>query len=569
MIPSIQHESEISHPPKRFWKRIFGNPFTFVLALRWLTWLNALALVQFNALPADAILPPSSLLIFTFFYNAALSWLPYQPLPPIPPSRRVAILVAFDLLSGLSIGALSGGWHSPFYLYSLSVLLLSPYYYGARGILVSVIALITWHIYLTANQPATVPLTTTLDTITLGAALIVAAYVLGTRDMLWRLAERRAAHLAILNRVAEVIAAVPEDEDTLLKRIAMIVREELDYKHFGIGLLDEGQIIFRASLGLPPKRMEQLSSSHEQSIGDWVMQNGKLLHISDIRQAPGYVGFCSDTRSVLCVPIRDEERVLGILDVESHRANAFGIHDEQLLTALADETRIGLERIESEAQARELVAQEARLYMARYLHDETVQQMYGVILALKDTLRRIGSSPERAQLQATLGLAIQAWEDLRAYLQDLRLPLGEATLSEVMNQRATEFTRLTGLPVHVEVEKPEPTLSIEVRARMAAIIRVALSNIYRHAQATTVWLRLRDENGEVVLEIQDDGIGFDPGNVSEAHGQLGLIGIRERAEGMGGRLEIESAPTNGTKLVVRVPLERKANDGKDHAAAGG
>ncbi len=225
-----------------------------------------------------------------------------------------------------------------------------------------------------------------------------------------------------------------------------------------------------------------------------------------------------------------------------------------------------MSRIETATQTRKLIEQETRLQMARYLHDETVQQVYGVILVLKDHLRHLGPGQARGHVQTTLDLATRAWEDLRGYLQDLRSPMDEAALTDILKQRAAEFSRLTGLPVHVEIAEPGPAPSIEVRTRLSAIIRAALSNIYRHARATTVWLRLHEQNAQMILEIQDDGIGFDPRGLDEAHGQLGLVGIRERAESMGGQLEIESGPMRGTKLIVRLPLERR-RDGEDHAAA--
>jgi signal transduction histidine kinase len=197
-----------------------------------------------------------------------------------------------------------------------------------------------------------------------------------------------------------------------------------------------------------------------------------------------------------------------------------------------------------------------QLRIARDLHDETVQQMYGVILALKDCLRRIGPDPEEAQIRATLDSSIRAWEDLRGYLQDLRSPQNEATLAERLEWRAAEFTRLTNLPVQLEIGQPEPRLPTEARANLVAIAQAALSNIYCHAQATTVWLRLHTQNGEIVLQVQDDGIGFDPDQVRPEPGQLGLVGIRERAQALKGQLEVESAPLKGTRLTIRAPLEK-------------
>lgn len=196
----------------------------------------------------------------------------------------------------------------------------------------------------------------------------------------------------------------------------------------------------------------------------------------------------------------------------------------------------------------------ARLRMARYLHDETVQQMYGVILALKGSLRRVTTEPERQHLEQTYHQAVQAWEDLRRYLQDLREPTDDISLNERLRRRAAEFTHLTGLPVHLDITADELALSYESSARLLTIIRAALSNVYRHAQATTVSIRLATECDMLILEIADDGIGFDAARNGEMPGHYGFQGIRERVALMHGTLEIHSQPGEGTRLVIRVPV---------------
>ena len=180
--------------------------------------------------------------------------------------------------------------------------------------------------------------------------------------------------------------------------------------------------------------------------------------------------------------------------------------------------------------------------------------MYGVILALKGSLRRATTEPERQQLEQTYHHAVQAWEDLRRYLQDLREPTDDISLRERLRQRAAEFTRLTGLTVQLDITAADVALSYESSARLLAIIRAALSNVYRHARATTVSLRLKTEDDTLILEIADDGVGFDAARNGDMPGHYGLQGIRERVALMHGTLEIHSQPGKGTRLVVHVPV---------------
>jgi signal transduction histidine kinase len=200
-----------------------------------------------------------------------------------------------------------------------------------------------------------------------------------------------------------------------------------------------------------------------------------------------------------------------------------------------------------------LATNEARLRLAHHVHDETLQQMYGVILALKGEITRMAPGTERRRLQATLDLAVQSWENLRCFLQDLRTPEDETLVSERLRERAAAFTHLTGLPVHLELPPTEAPVSFETGTRLGAIAREALSNVYRHARATTVWIRLRTEDNMVILEIEDDGVGFDPTSGHESNGHYGLAGMSERVTSMRGRLLVESAPGQRTRIIVRVP----------------
>ncbi len=540
----------------------------YLFRFRWLTWANALILIAFGSWPVEPVSLPAILLTSTCIYNLVLHWHFRRPSPPVRPSRLVAVFAYADLLIGMLAASGTGGRDSPFYLYSQTSLFLPPYFLGFNAVLVCILALVVSHTYwlAIAAMPAATPLTVVIEGLTTGGALILAAYLLGVHDVLRWSAERRAIHLGILNKVAGVAAAVRESQDDLLDEITTIVHEELNWERFVVGLLEEGEIVVRAGFGLPAEWLGRVSTELGKGITGWVGETGQSLLVADTSQEPRYASLCAESRSLLCVPVRDGERIRGILHVESHQLNAFDVQDEQLLTALADDIGVGLSRIETAAQTHKLIEQETRFQMARYLHDETVQQVYGVILALKDHLRHLGSGQDRAQVETTLNLATRAWEDLRAYLQDLRSPVDEAALTDILKQRAAEFSRLTGLPVHVEIGGAEAMPSVEVRTCLSAIIRAALSNVYRHAKATTVWMRLCEEKADIVLEIQDDGIGFDPHGVDEAHGQLGLVGMRERAESMGGHLEIDSDRMNGTRLIVRLPLERR-NDGEDYTAA--
>jgi len=208
-----------------------------------------------------------------------------------------------------------------------------------------------------------------------------------------------------------------------------------------------------------------------------------------------------------------------------------------------------------EAQRRLAVqraAAEERLRIARDLHDDAVQQMYSIVLLLKGALRHSADEGGRQEVQRVYAQAVQTWEGLRRYLRDLRDPLDTRTFSERLRQGADAFTRLTGIPVDLDLD--EVDLPEETGLQMLAITREALSNVYRHARARSVALRLRVVDETLMLEIADDGVGFDPQAVTALEGGYGLRGIAERVALLDGTWNIVSQPGQGTRVQVHLPF---------------
>jgi signal transduction histidine kinase len=147
-------------------------------------------------------------------------------------------------------------------------------------------------------------------------------------------------------------------------------------------------------------------------------------------------------------------------------------------------------------------------------------------------------------------------------VMDLRAAhLQNATLTEAFERLATTFTNDTGVAVSVSAAEDLPPLPSPVSAGLYRIGQEALANIAKHARAVRVEMVLGIEESKVVLTIHDDGVGFDPGVVATQRtargtsGGFGLIGIRERAQLMGGVSDIWSDLGAGTRIVVRVPIK--------------
>jgi two-component system NarL family sensor kinase len=168
----------------------------------------------------------------------------------------------------------------------------------------------------------------------------------------------------------------------------------------------------------------------------------------------------------------------------------------------------------------------------------------------------------KEKLTRSLELTRANLEEARRSVMDLRAAhLQNATLTEAYERLAATFTNDTGVVVGVSAADDFPPLPTPVSAGLYRIGQEALANIAKHAHATHVEMALHAEENKVVLTIHDDGVGFDPEVVATQRtargtsGGFGLMGIRERAQLMGGTSDIWSDRGAGTRIVVRVPVK--------------
>lgn len=203
--------------------------------------------------------------------------------------------------------------------------------------------------------------------------------------------------------------------------------------------------------------------------------------------------------------------------------------------------------------------EEERARLARELHDEAGQVLTAVRLGLDRLAKILGEANPWAQeqLQQTRELVTQAMEDLRRVISALRPGvLDQLGLIPALRGVAEALLGPQGIQLTLETEGITERLPGEVELILFRIAQEAMHNVARHSQATHVWIRLTRGEKELIMEIQDNGRGFDPMAVTaEGSGRgLGLAGMRERATLIGGQLEIHSRPGQGTTIRVRIPL---------------
>jgi PAS domain S-box-containing protein len=215
------------------------------------------------------------------------------------------------------------------------------------------------------------------------------------------------------------------------------------------------------------------------------------------------------------------------------------------------------ERLEGDLrrQAAELAAGQERAHLARELHDSVTQALFSMGLTLRTMELLLDSDTDAARTKVAELRELQqdALAEMRTLIFELRPSSLESDgLVQALRTHATAVQRRTGLIIVVDAE-PIDRLPLEVEEALYRIGQEALHNIVKHANASNATIRVTHEGDRVRLTVVDDGTGFEPDAVPRGH--LGLIGMRQRVELVGGELRVESRPGQGTTIDASVPWE--------------
>jgi PAS domain S-box-containing protein len=256
---------------------------------------------------------------------------------------------------------------------------------------------------------------------------------------------------------------------------------------------------------------------------------------------------------IYCVPLVYRSRALGTLNLYYLPGQEPGEDESVFLGAVADQTAVAVENARLFAAAQDTAALEERQRLARELHDSVSQALYGIILGTDAARTLLDRDPDRVPepLEYVLSLAKAGLAEMRALIFELR-PESLATegLIAALEKQAALVQARHELAVHLTL-CDEPDAPLEVKEAVYRIAQEALNNTVKHAQAERVELRLEQDADEILLEVRDDGGGFDPAGSFPGH--LGLKSMRERVARLGGTLRIESAPGEGTRIRAQIP----------------
>lgn len=264
--------------------------------------------------------------------------------------------------------------------------------------------------------------------------------------------------------------------------------------------------------------------------------------------------------SLLAVPLQRGDRFLGLVEVITRQPRQFLASDAKLLQRLAQRVVVSIENAQLYRQLHNLAALEERDRLARELHDHLAQGLayLKVKATITDDLLCEGKIDEAKESLEELKKAAQIlYTDVREEIFNLRTvvtePLGFfSTLQEYLNDYSAHYELCVNLSVENETLAGfEP----EVASQLLHIIQEALTNVRRHSGARSASIHCRQAGGHLWVNIEDNGKGFIPAEAAKDGGQrYGLQIMQERAESVGGKLELASQPGKGTRIEVRVPV---------------
>lgn len=260
-------------------------------------------------------------------------------------------------------------------------------------------------------------------------------------------------------------------------------------------------------------------------------------------------------RSWMGLPLIVKEQVIGMLNIVHAEPGYFTERHVALATAVAEQAAVALENSRLYEQGKDLAALEERQRLARELHDSVSQALYGITLGARTARALLDRDPARAAepLDYALSLAEAALAEMRALIFELRPEsLANEGLIVALEKLATAARARHHIDVHMTLIA-EPPISLEAKQALYRIAQEALQNVVRHAHATEVSVSVyRKDSDELVMDIRDNGIGFDPSESFPGH--LGLNSMRERVMRLGGIFTLESVPDQGTHLAASIPL---------------
>ena len=392
---------------------------------------------------------------------------------------------------------------------------------------------------------------------------------------------RRHHQLSALNHISSAVSGL-RDLEAILWIALDSVLELIDSDIGGILLLDEETktLRYRVQRGFSAEYAEGTQLPIGEGIAGKVAQVGEPTVLEDISKdlrvprpdlvrAEGIRGFVS-------IPLKAKDKVIGVMNIASHVPKRFGADDVSLLSSIGDYLGTAIEQArlyDRLARAGEryrvllqhsLTAQEQeRKRIARELHDETSQAITSLTLSLQAIIetakmKGIGDAEFIDKLKVTHSYATYAGNEIVKLMKELRPTLlDELGMPAAIHRYAKDTLQAKGINLSTEFTDTDRRFPPEMEVTLFRIAQGAIGNILEHSEAKNASIKLKCNNEECVLQIEDDGKGFNARKLTQVDPSgrgAGLFTMKERVGLIGGHCRVESRPSRGTKVIVKVPV---------------
>jgi signal transduction histidine kinase len=380
---------------------------------------------------------------------------------------------------------------------------------------------------------------------------------------LYRQAQHQIAELAALHRISNVISSSLEIEDVFMA-IYHEIRQVMTTDAFLIGLarpdgLFDIDFIIDGGQRFAPRHAFDLSSPMARA-----RHERRAVIISDIH-AEGVppvhtVGHPQTrVRSIVTAPLLKGNEVVGLLSAQSYKPDTYQEGDAQLLMTIANHAVVAVEHARLFRQAQSLAVAEERNRLAREIHDTLAQGLIATILYLERLDLKVADADEstRQLVDRALMLTRDNLEEARRSVHDLRAaPLDGRTLLEALHNLVDDLREEGLFNVDLRAPLSLPLFAALVETALFRIVQEAISNCRKHADCSAIVLDVALDDNTLSLCVTDNGCGFDVAEARERPERFGLSSMFERVTQIGGTLDIQSKPGDGTTVSVRIPLER-------------
>jgi signal transduction histidine kinase len=367
-----------------------------------------------------------------------------------------------------------------------------------------------------------------------------------------------------------------QDVDRLLKRILSSAIHAVHGAAGALLLLDPSgeELIFSVVEGGGGAALEGQRMGSEQGLAGWVVSHNEPLIIANVheddrfyRNIPAKVDY--EVSSLICAPLLVKGEAIGVVQVLNRLDGGhFDGDDLSLLTSFAAQSAIAIENtrlyqvLKRERDRLIAVEEEIRKNLARDLHDGPAQLLAALITCIGFIEKLQEQAPEKVpeELETLLPLAQKALRQVRTLLFDLRpVVLETQGLVPALRSYIKRQQEVDEISYHLRVDGFSGRLNAQAERSIFSIVQEAVGNIKKHAQAQHVWINVVERDDELQIGVRDDGQGFSVDWLVAEYddrGSLGMLTMRERAEGIGGFLSIQSLPGAGTTILVQAPLSQ-------------